>query len=114
MWSSGAILLGINAALALCGSYSATCEQAKLTQNGVLSANCYSSSSDTWKSSELSLNYCYENKGELMVEQNTVSCTISMPTPESPNSFPIPSLITLACIRLDGHISALRTNGHVL
>lgn len=27
-----------------------------------------------------------------------------MPTPESPNSFPIPSLNTLASIRLDGHI----------
>lgn len=44
----------------------------------------------------------------------TVSCTITMPTPESPNSSPIPSTITLACIRLDGHISALGTNGHVL
>ncbi|OJJ65750.1 hypothetical protein ASPBRDRAFT_49514 [Aspergillus brasiliensis CBS 101740] len=60
----------MNAALALCGNFSATCEQVNLTQYGLLSANCYSDSSETWKSSELSLNYCYENKGGLMVEQN--------------------------------------------
>ena len=57
-------------ALAMRGNYSATYEQVKLTPNGLLLVNCYLRSSETWKSSELSLNYCYENKGGFMAEQN--------------------------------------------